>query len=482
MKKVILFVLSILSFVLLYFSFIKLTNVDNSNKALYIVSSIVLIILALFLNTHAYLNLKNKTNYIWIAISSIVIIIYNIKEHPFWSILFTIILIIVSSILIIDRETLLAYNLSVEALKDVDKMNGYEFEQFTGKLLKNIGYENVVVTPKSNDYGIDVTCNKDGKKFAIQCKCYSSKLGNSPVQEAVAGKQYYKCDVGVVLTNNYFTENAKELANANGILLWDRTELAKMLQLEKSLLQNNTPLTNQDSKETYSEYDNSNLTVSPFTGLPNLIEINDITYNIENLDDLALLPQFPDSFSYNNETLYIHTYLRRCAEGYNKNGMTDIANALYAKAEEFEKNSISNFPKTILDEIDDANKRKNQNIEETKQEKPRKHIEKFNITQEKMNRSLDNYKIPNIDLFNYTHSDNQNTIRIYDLLDTIEFISNKFNVCLGKDYDENNIYYDLIKYPHLLISGETGTGKSICMHSIIASILFETKPDESSFF
>lgn len=88
------------------------------------------------------------------------------------------------------------------------------------------------------------------------------------------------------------------------------------------------------------------------------------------------------------------------------------------------------------------------------------------------------YKIPNIDMFSYTNSDNQNIIRIYDLLDTFEFMDNIFNVCLGKDYNENNIYCDLIKNPYLLIFGQTGTGKSICMHSIITSILFETKPDE----
>ena len=100
---------------------------------------------------------------------------------------------------------------------------------------------------------------------------------------------------------------------------------------------------------------------------------------------------------------------------------------------------------------------------------------KFNNTEPK---ETDIYKIPNIDLLQYTYSNKDNIIRIYDLLDTIDFISNKFNVCLGKDFNGNNVYCDLIKEPNILISGNTGTGKSICMHSILASILFETKPDE----
>ena len=100
---------------------------------------------------------------------------------------------------------------------------------------------------------------------------------------------------------------------------------------------------------------------------------------------------------------------------------------------------------------------------------------KFNNTEPK---ETDIYKIPNIDLLQYTYSNKDNIIRIYDLLDTIDFISNKFNVCPGKDFNGNNVYCDLIKEPNILISGNTGTGKSICMHSILASILFETKPDE----
>ena len=66
--------------------------------------------------------------------------------------------------------------------------------------------------------------------YAIQCKCYSSTIGNTPVQEVSAGKQFYKCHVGGVLTNQYFTAGAKELAEATGVLLWDRDELQRMFK------------------------------------------------------------------------------------------------------------------------------------------------------------------------------------------------------------------------------------------------------------
>ena len=81
----------------------------------------------------------------------------------------------------------------------------------------------------SGDQGVDIIAEKDGLRYAIQCKCYASNLGNTPVQEVHAGKGYYNCHVAAVLTNRYFTTGAKELAEKCGVLLWDRAFLAEMM-------------------------------------------------------------------------------------------------------------------------------------------------------------------------------------------------------------------------------------------------------------
>lgn len=114
-------------------------------------------------------------------------------------------------------------------LSYIDKMEGHEFEQFTAGLLRKLGYERVEVTPGSGDQGVDVIAVKDGKRYAIQCKRYAQKLGNKPVQEVFAGKTIYGCSIAVVLTNNYFTEGAKEAARATGVELWDRDTLRRMM-------------------------------------------------------------------------------------------------------------------------------------------------------------------------------------------------------------------------------------------------------------
>lgn len=100
-------------------------------------------------------------------------------------------------------------------------MDGWKFENLCADILRKMGYENVEVTKGSGDQGVDVLAEHDKIKYAVQCKYYSEKVGNRAIQEISAGKQFYHCHVGIVMTNNYFTQSAKELAKENGIILWD---------------------------------------------------------------------------------------------------------------------------------------------------------------------------------------------------------------------------------------------------------------------
>ena len=117
-----------------------------------------------------------------------------------------------------------------EWMIDFDQMDGHSFEQFCAKILRENGFESVRVTQGSGDQGIDIIAFKDGIKYGIQCKCYSSDIGNKAVQEVFAGKTFYECHVGVVLTNQHFTKAAVELAKKNGILLWDRKKLVELIK------------------------------------------------------------------------------------------------------------------------------------------------------------------------------------------------------------------------------------------------------------
>ena len=86
------------------------------------------------------------------------------------------------------------------------------------------------MTKGSGDYGIDILAEKDGITYAIQCKCYHAPVGVAAVQQAYAGRDYYDCMVGVVMTNQYFTTPAVEVAKKLKIILWDRGYLDSMME------------------------------------------------------------------------------------------------------------------------------------------------------------------------------------------------------------------------------------------------------------
>ena len=111
---------------------------------------------------------------------------------------------------------------------DVDKMDPDRFELLIASLFNKMGYE-AYPTKKSRDQGVDVIAHKRDRKIAIQAKCYHHSVGNSAIQEVVAGKFFYHADDAFVVTNSTFTKAAIQLASANNVKLWDRKCLAENL-------------------------------------------------------------------------------------------------------------------------------------------------------------------------------------------------------------------------------------------------------------
>lgn len=72
------------------------------------------------------------------------------------------------------------------------------------------------------------------------------------------------------------------------------------------------------------------------------------------------------------------------------------------------------------------------------------------------------------------------TVGLREVVDSPQFqnAKSKLNVALGKDITGNIICADLAKMPHLLIAGTTGSGKSVCMNTMIVSLLYNARPDE----
>lgn len=113
---------------------------------------------------------------------------------------------------------------------NIDIISPYELEELVEQAYLDLGY-NALATKKSGDQGADVIVqNPDtGIKTVVQVKQYTSKVGNKAVQEIIAGKAFYNADEAIVMTNNYFTESAIELAENTGVILFDRDKLIDFL-------------------------------------------------------------------------------------------------------------------------------------------------------------------------------------------------------------------------------------------------------------
>ena len=111
-----------------------------------------------------------------------------------------------------------------------DDMEGHEFEHFCAELLKRRGFKEVRVTKGSGDFGIDILAERDGISYGIQCKNYTAPIGVKAVQEVYAGRDYYDCMVGVVMSNQYFTGPAVEAAKKLKIVPWDRGYMEEMME------------------------------------------------------------------------------------------------------------------------------------------------------------------------------------------------------------------------------------------------------------
>ena len=97
---------------------------------------------------------------------------------------------------------------------------GADFERFIIDGLLKAGLT-VHDTPSSGDYGADLVFDYRGLRFVGQCKYYAKAVGLQAVQEIIGALGYYEAAYGIVFTNSTFTQQAKNLAASNRILLLD---------------------------------------------------------------------------------------------------------------------------------------------------------------------------------------------------------------------------------------------------------------------
>lgn len=109
----------------------------------------------------------------------------------------------------------------------------YQYEQWCAEILEAAGW-NARRTSGSGDQGADVIADKDGVSVVIQCKLFSSPVGNKAVQEVTSARIFYGASHAVVVSNQGYTPSARKLAAATGVILIHHDDLPRLPEkLEK---------------------------------------------------------------------------------------------------------------------------------------------------------------------------------------------------------------------------------------------------------
>jgi tetratricopeptide (TPR) repeat protein len=112
--------------------------------------------------------------------------------------------------------------------------SGISFEKMIAELLSTLGWE-TQFTSTSSDQGIDIICECREEILVVQCKDWSSRVGNAAVQEIYSGKGYKKAHLAVVIASNGYTKQAHDLATALGVMLLTPSELCTGCILDRTI-------------------------------------------------------------------------------------------------------------------------------------------------------------------------------------------------------------------------------------------------------
>jgi HJR/Mrr/RecB family endonuclease len=128
---------------------------------------------------------------------------------------------------IVRRKFYLSYDLAM-----IDKMEGFEFEKYVGRLFQEFDFS-TTVTKQSGDFGCDVILEKNGDRIAVQVKRSTNTVSLKAVQEIVASLKKYDARIGVVITNATFSKSAKQLAKSNGVVMINGRALVRFIDMSK---------------------------------------------------------------------------------------------------------------------------------------------------------------------------------------------------------------------------------------------------------
>lgn len=139
-----------------------------------------------------------------------------------------------------------------------------EFEQRVALLLEDLGWRQVTMRGGSGDRGVDITAERDGLRFIIQCKRYTKPVGPNYVRDLVGALQIQQADRAILVATSAFTHQSQLEARGQRVELWDDRILLQRIDEAERLRAAQQPRRNQESTLLYAGALGLNLVLAGF--------------------------------------------------------------------------------------------------------------------------------------------------------------------------------------------------------------------------
>lgn len=117
-------------------------------------------------------------------------------------------------------------------IKNLDTLSGRDFEHLLVPVFKAKGYK-VELTPSTGDWGADLLLTKKDERTVVQAKRWKSKVGVKALGDVLRARDKYQATDMLYVSTSEYTDRAKEQAEASGIVLWDRDDFIRELELAR---------------------------------------------------------------------------------------------------------------------------------------------------------------------------------------------------------------------------------------------------------
>jgi restriction system protein len=126
------------------------------------------------------------------------------------------------------------YRARRSGISGVDRMDVRTFEESLISLFRELGYT-VEGARTHGDFAAELLIVRDGERTIVEGKRWGKHIGVNAVQTAITARGDFACNAAMVIANRPFTNEAKKLAKANKVVLWDREALIGRLVKMKGI-------------------------------------------------------------------------------------------------------------------------------------------------------------------------------------------------------------------------------------------------------